>query len=141
VVEIIRVQTDEEMEKVFEIRREVFVREQGVPEEIEMDELDGEAVHVLASVDGVPAGCGRLLLGDGEARIGRVAVRRDMRRSGIGDGICRLLMAIAQDNGAQKVIINAQLSAVGFYENLGFEKEGDVFMEAGIQHVRMSRAL
>lgn len=140
-VEIIRAETDEAMEKVFEIRREVFVREQGVPEEIEMDELDSEAIHVLASVNGVPAGCGRLLLRDGEARIGRVAVRKEMRRGGIGDGICRLLMAIARDDGAEKVIINAQLAAVEFYENLGFAKEGEVFMEAGIKHIRMARAL
>ena len=140
-VEIIRAESENEMKQVFEIRREVFIREQGVPEEIEFDELDSEAIHVLASVNGVTAGCGRLLLKDGNARIGRVAVRKDMRRGGIGDGICRLLMAIARDNGAEKVTINAQLTAVRFYESLGFEKEGEVFMEAGIDHVRMARTL
>lgn len=140
-VEIIKAETDEQMEQVLEIRREVFVREQGVPEEIEMDELDSEAIHVLASENGVAAGCGRLLLKGGDARIGRVAVRKAMRRSGIGDGICRLLMAMAGDSGAQKVTVNAQLTAVDFYESLGFEKEGEAFMEAGIEHVRMVREL
>jgi predicted GNAT family N-acyltransferase len=140
-VEIIRVKTENEMEQVFEIRREVFIREQGIPEEIEMDELDSEAVHVLATVNGVPAGCGRLLQRDGYARIGRVAVKKEMRRNGIGEGICKLLMAIAGDNGAEKVIIGAQLTAVEFYKSLGFEKEGDVFMEAGIEHVKMVRPL
>lgn len=140
-IEIVRVKTAEEMEKVFEIRREVFIREQGVPEEIEMDGLDKDAVHVLAAVDGIPAGCGRLLYEDGEARIGRVAVRKEMRRRGIGDGICRLLMTIAGDSGASRVIINAQLTAVEFYEKLGFKKEGEVFTEAGIKHVRMVRDL
>jgi predicted GNAT family N-acyltransferase len=140
-IEIVRVKTDEQMEMVYDIRREVFIREQGVPEEIEMDGQDGEAIHVFATVDGIPAGCGRLMLGNGEAKIGRVAVRKEMRRSGIGDGICRLLMAIAEDNGAARVNISAQLTAVGFYEKLGFAKEGDVFMEAGIEHVRMVREL
>ncbi len=140
-VEIIRAESDNQMEQVFEIRREVFIREQGVPEEIEMDELDSEAIHVLASENGVPAGCGRLLLKDGNARIGRVAVRKAMRRSGIGDGICRLLMSIARDNGAEKATINAQLTAVEFYKTLGFEEEGEVFDEAGIDHVRMVRTL
>ena len=69
------------------------------------------------------------------------AVRKAMRRSGIGDGICRLLMAMAGDSGAQKVTVNAQLTAVDFYESLGFEKEGEAFMEAGIEHVRMVREL
>ncbi len=140
-VEIFRVKTEEHMENVYEIRREVFIREQGVPEEIEMDGLDNEAIHVLATADGVCAGCGRLLFRNGEAKMGRVAVRKDMRRMGIGDGICRLLMAIAGDNGAARVIINAQLAAVEFYESLGFTKEGDVFLEAGIKHVRMTKAL
>ncbi len=140
-VEIIRVKTKDEMEKVFEIRREVFVREQGIPEELEMDELDSEAIHVLAIVNGVPAGCGRFLIHDDDARIGRVAVKKDIRGSGIGTGICKLLMSIAMDNGAERVIIGAQLTAVEFYKCLGFEKEGDVFMEAGKEHVRMSRKL
>lgn len=140
-VEIIRAKTEDEMEQVFEIRREVFIREQGIPEEIEMDELDSEAVHVLASVNGVPAGCGRLLPGRGDARIGRVAVKKDMRRNGIGEGICKLLMAIARENGAEKAVISAQLTAVEFYKSLGFEKEGDIFIEAGIEHVRMVRPL
>lgn len=140
-IEIVRVKTDEQMEMVYDIRREVFIREQGVPEEIEMDGQDGEAIHVFATVDGIPAGCGRLMLGNGEAKIGRVAVRKEMRRSGIGDGICRLLMAIAEDNGAARVNISAQLTAVEFYEKLGFVKEGDVFTEAGIEHVRMVREL
>ena len=140
-VEIIRVKTKDEMEKVFEIRREVFVREQGIPEELEMDELDSEAIHVLAIVNGVPAGCGRLLKQDNDARMGRVAVKKDMRRSGIGAGICKLLMTIAMDNGAERVIIGAQLTAVEFYKSLGFEEEDDVFMEAGKEHVRMIRKL
>jgi len=70
-----KVATRDEMYQVYGIRREVFIEEQGVPEEVEMDGRDDEAVHVLASVDGEPAGCGRLMFSGSVAKSGRVAVR------------------------------------------------------------------
>lgn len=140
-VEIYRVKTDEEMKLVHDIRLEVFVGEQGVPVELEMDELDNKAIHVLAYVDGAPAGCGRLLLKGEEAKIGRVAVRKDMRRYGIGTGICKLLISIAGDNGVQRIYLGAQLTAVEFYLSLGFEKQGEVFEEAGIKHIKMMKII
>lgn len=136
-VEIYRVKNETEMKLVHDIRLEVFVGEQGVPVELEMDEMDKDAVHVLACVDGVPAGCGRLLLMGEKAKIGRVAVKKSMRRYGLGTGICKLLIAIAGDNGARRIYLGAQLTAVEFYSSLGFEKEGEVFMEAGIEHIKM----
>lgn len=140
-IEIHKVKDKKEMDLVHEIRREVFIKEQGVPEELEMDDLDQDAVHVIAYVDGIPGGCGRMLFNADEAKIGRVAVRKDMRRTGIGTGMCKLLIAIAKDNGILSIYVNAQLTAVNFYTSLGFEKEGDVFFEAGIKHVKMVRAL
>jgi len=140
-IEIIKVKNDRELELVHDIRREVFIREQGVPEELEMDDLDKNAIHVLASLDGEPTGCGRLLLHGEEARIGRVAVKKVMRRTGIGNGICKLLMTLAAERGVQKIHLDAQLSAVEFYTQLGFEKVGEAFMEAGIEHIRMEKAL
>lgn len=140
-VEIYRVKSEADMKLVHDIRLEVFVGEQGVPIELEMDELDNEAVHVLAYVDGVPAGCGRLLLKGDKAKIGRVAVRKSMRRYGIGTGICKLLISIAVDHGAQRIYLGAQLTAVEFYLSLGFEKEGEVFMEAGIEHIKMVKRI
>ena len=82
-IEIIRVKNEEEMKLVREIRMEVFVGEQGVPVEIEMDSLDNEAIHVLAYEGGEPAGCGRLLLKGNTAKIGRVAVRKKFRGAGM----------------------------------------------------------
>ena len=140
-VEIIRVKNEDEMKRIREIRMEVFVGEQGVPAELEMDSFDDGAIHVLAYVNGEPAGCGRLLLNGNSAKIGRVAVRKKYRGSGIGSGICKLLISIAEDNGVEKIRLNAQLTAVGFYSGLGFEKEGDVFMEAGIRHIGMFRTI
>lgn len=140
-VEIIRVKNEAEMKLVHDIRLEVFVAEQGVPAELELDELDSEAIHVLAYVDGVPAGCGRLLLRGEEAKIGRVAVRKNMRKNGIGSGICKLLICIAGDNGAGRVYLDAQLTAAGFYAKLGFEVKGETFMEAGIEHIKMVKVI
>jgi len=140
-VEIIRVKKESEMKLVHDIRLEVFVGEQGVPAELEMDELDNVAIHILAYVDGVPAGCGRLLLKGEEAKIGRIAVKKNIRRCGIGSGICKLLIAIAGDNGVNRVYLDAQLTAVDFYINLGFIKEGEVFMEAGIKHIKMVKVI
>lgn len=136
-VEIIRVKNEAEMKLVHDIRLEVFVAEQGVPVELELDDLDNEAIHVLAYVDGAPAGCGRLLLRGEEAKIGRVAVRKNMRKSGMGTGICKLLLSIAGDNGASRINLDAQLTAADFYEKLGFAKKGEAFMEAGIEHIKM----
>jgi len=136
-VEIRRLRNEEEMNIAYQIRREVFIGEQGVPEELEMDELDKDAIHVLAYVDGVPAGCARMLLNGTEAKIGRVAVRKNMRKSGIGTGMCKLLIAIAEDSGVQTIYVNAQLTAENFYASLGFKREGCTFFEAGIEHVRM----
>lgn len=140
-IEIIKVKNDSEMQLAFDIRREVFIEEQGVPEELEMDELDREATHVLAYVNGEPAGCGRLLLDGSDAVIGRVAVKKSLRRTGIGSGICRLLITLAAERGARNIHLNAMLTAVDFYARLGFEKVGDNFMEAGIEHVRMEKTL
>ncbi|MDI9499301.1 MAG: GNAT family N-acetyltransferase [Bacillota bacterium] len=140
-VVIKKVKTREELKMVHDIRREVFIEEQGVPEEIEMDDKDDEAIHVLAVVDDEPAGCGRILFNGSDARIGRVAVREKMRRSGIGEGICKLLIAIAEEKCVERIILYAQLSAEPFYARLGFERQGDVFMEAGIEHVMMIRQI
>jgi len=140
-IEIHKVKDKKEMDLVHEIRREVFIKEQGVPEELEMDDLDQDAVHVIAYADGMPAGCGRMIFNGDKAKIGRVAVRKSMRRTGIGTGICKLLIAIAKDSCVHSICINAQITAVDFYSSLGFEREGDVFFEAGIKHVKMVKVL
>ncbi|NLO02445.1 MAG: GNAT family N-acetyltransferase [Bacteroidales bacterium] len=140
-VEIYRVKDKEAMDLVLQIRREVFIKEQGVPEEIEVDGMDQDAIHVLAYVDGTPAGCGRMLLQGEAAKIGRVAVRKNMRRYGIGSGMCKLLIAIAEDIGISKIYLNAQLTAVDFYLAMGFMKIGDIFMEAGIEPVKMEKSI
>jgi predicted GNAT family N-acyltransferase len=124
------------------IRLEVFVDEQGVPPELEMDELDAEAVHVLATVEGDPVGTGRLvLLEDGNARIGRMAVLRAQRSQGVGSAVLTALVEQARQRGVCTAVLAAQLHAIPFYERGGFTAYGEEFEEAGILHRMMSKQI
>lgn len=140
-VEIYKVKTKEEMNQVYEIRREVFIKEQAVGEEFIMDEFDEQAIHVLSYVDGTAAGCARMLLQGEEAKIGRVAVKKEGRRYGLGTGMCKLLMSIAADRGVRRIYIHAQIKAVQFYLSLGFIEEGEYFPEGGTENVKMVKTL
>jgi argininosuccinate lyase len=122
------------------IRTEVFVVEQRVPPEEEMDELDHDAIHVLAWLDGAPVATGRLIVGeDAHAKIGRMAVLRPHRRQGVGSAVLMKLMEEARRRGVRQVSLAGQLHAIPFYERFGFVARGDVFVEAGIQHRMMDR--
>jgi len=120
------------------IRFEVFVREQRVPEEIELDEMDPRSIHAVAFGDGKPVGTGRLLP---DGHIGRMAVLRDWRRKGVGALLLQDLMSKAKDQGHREIVLSAQVHAVPFYLRHGFEREGPVYEEAGIAHQAMRRAL
>ena len=126
------------IEDICAIRYEVFVDEQNVPEELEIDGLDGEAKHVLAFVDGVPIGTGRIL---SDGHIGRVAVLKDYRGFGIGKLIMKELIKWAQDITLKKVWLSSQWHAHSFYLDLGFVCVGDIYKEAGIDHIKMYRVL
>ena len=126
------------IEDICAIRYEVFVDEQNVPEELVIDGLDGEAKHVLAFVDGVPIGTGRIL---DDGHIGRVAVLKDYRGFGIGKLIMKELIKWAQDITLKKVWLSSQWHAHSFYLDLGFVCVGDIYKEAGIDHIKMYRVL
>ena len=121
------------------VRTAVFVREQEVPAELEMDDLDDGAKHVLArTAEGVPVGTGRLLA---DGHIGRLAVLRDFRGSGLGGRLLNALVEQAREDGLSRVYLDAQIHALGFYQRWGFVAEGAEFYEAGIPHQRMTRIL
>ena len=126
------------IEDICAIRYEVFVDEQNVPEELEIDGLDGEAKHVLAFVDGVPIGTGRILI---DGHIGRVAVLKNYRGLGIGKSIMKDLIKCAQDTNLEKVWLSSQWHAHSFYLDLDFVCVGEIYKEAGIDHIKMHRAL
>jgi predicted GNAT family N-acyltransferase len=123
------------------VRFAVFVDEQRVPEEEELDERDPECLHVLA-VDGDAAvGTGRLDIAAG-GKIGRVAVLASHRGGGVGEALMRRLHALAAEHGLTQVWCNAQVAAVPFYERLGYRVVGEArFFEAGIEHARMEAKL
>lgn len=120
------------------IRFEVFVDEQRVPAEIELDEHDARCVHALAFADGEAIGTARLLP---DGHIGRMAVLKAWRGRGAGRALLRALVEEARRRGGREVLLSAQVHALGFYRAEGFEPEGPVYEEAGIPHQAMRRRL
>jgi predicted GNAT family N-acyltransferase len=117
------------------LRRVVFIEEQGVSEAEELDELDAEAIHLLAFWDGEAVGSARLLLGQGYGKIGRVCVLAQARGRGIGAALIRAAVARFRDvEGVAEVKLGAQSHALGFYRALGFEAYGPEYLDAGIAH-------
>jgi len=121
------------------VRYAVFVEEQKVPVDIELDAFDPQCVHAVAyAPDGTAVGTGRLLP---DAHIGRMAVLREFRGRGVGSLILRRLMACARQRGDAEVVLSAQTHARAFYAAHGFVPEGDLYLDAGIEHVLMRRRL
>jgi predicted GNAT family N-acyltransferase len=141
-LEIVLIDSPQKMALAHEIRRKVFIEEQHVPEEIELDEEDHHAVHALALLDGKAVGCGRFIAHDSdEVKIGRMAVYKELRGSGIGREILVFLMEEAKCQGFKHAILHAQLTAEGFYLKQGFKPIGEIFEEASIAHRAMQREL
>jgi predicted GNAT family N-acyltransferase len=140
-INVVEVTEHPQMEQAWVIRRRVFIEEQHVPQQIEMDEDDAHALHALALDGNAPVGCGRMVAHDGFVKIGRMAVLRERRGEGIGRSILNFLMERARQRGFTRAVLHAQLTAEGFYLKNGYVHEGAVFDEAGIPHRRMSREL
>jgi YbgC/YbaW family acyl-CoA thioester hydrolase len=125
------------------IRTAVFIDEQKIPAEMEWDEADDGCVHAVAvNRFGVPLATGRLLQHvPGVAKIGRLAVVREMRGSRVGRSVLEALMRSARERGDHEVLLHAQMSAAPFYLRAGFVERGPAFDEAGIPHIEMVRTL
>jgi predicted GNAT family N-acyltransferase len=129
------------MEQAWALRRRVFIEEQHVPEEIELDADDARAFHALALEDGRPVGCGRMVPHSDYVKIGRMAVLAERRGAGVGRRVLEFLLEHARRRGFRLAVLDAQLHAERFYLKQGFTPVGDTFEEAGIMHRRMKRAL
>lgn len=125
----------EDIQALREIRQAVFIREQGVPPELEWDEFDVNCIHVLASDSANnPVGTARLLP---DGSIGRMAVLREYRGKGVGTALMHFLLREAESRQIQQITLNAQAHAIEFYKKLDFQVTGEAFLDAGISHVRM----
>jgi predicted GNAT family N-acyltransferase len=121
------------------IRESVFIREQGVPQELEWDEHDAVCRHALAlGLNGDAVGCGRILP---NGHIGRIAVMQSWRKQKVGTAIMEALLNEARSRGYRFVDVDAQVHAVPFYQGFGFATEGDQFMDAGLPHIKMKLEL
>ncbi|MEH7829364.1 GNAT family N-acetyltransferase [Gemmobacter denitrificans] len=117
------------------LRRTVFIEEQGVSEADEIDNLDGQATHLLATVEGRPVGSARLLTYGSTGKIGRVCVLADQRGTGLGAALIRAAVEhFRTQPGITSVKLGAQTHALGFYERLGFTAQGPEYDDAGIPH-------
>ncbi len=121
------------------IREAVFIREQGVPAELEWDEIDATCRHALAlSLSGDAVGCGRILP---NGHIGRISVMPQWRKQKVGTAIMEALLNEARSRDYKIVDVDAQTHAVPFYESFGFIRQGKEFMDAGLLHVKMKLEL
>ena len=124
-----------ELEHAFSIRRQVFCIEQNVPEEIEMDEFDDKAIHILAYIDDKPIGTARWRLTEDGAKMERFAVLKEYRGKGVGEALVKYALEELKDSDI--IYLNAQETVIGFYEKLGFVGVGNRFYEANIPHKKM----
>ena len=121
------------------IREAVFIREQGVPAELEWDEFDESCRHALAlSQRGEAIGCGRMF---SNGHIGRIAVMQQWRKKKVGTTIMEALLDYARAHDYKQVDVDAQTHALPFYRNFGFAEQGEEFMDAGLPHIKMTLQL
>lgn len=132
---------EQELQDAFYVRKQVFVEEQQVPIEEEIDQYEDEAVHVVLYDAQQPVGAGRFRIADGYGKVERVCVMASHRKSGAGKIIMVEMEHIARQHGMDKLKLNAQTHAEGFYQKLGYETVSGEFLDAGIPHVTMVKTL
>ncbi len=142
-LEFIVVSTQQQRDQAFYVRREVFIEEQQVPEELELDEFDSIATHFLVLNNGEAIGAARIrpYHPDGTAKVERVAVRKSVRGKGIGAVLMKQIEAYAEEKGFKELKLNSQIQAEDFYQRLGYFSYGDYFMDANIEHISMMKKL
>lgn len=134
--------SDADLREAFDVRRQVFVREQGISEDLVFDNHDRDALHVVVKDGERAIGTARVrFLGNKQAKLERMAVTKAFRHKGVGRGIIAFLAEELRDKQVQKVVIHAQEGAVEFYKSCGFKESGLPFWEANIKHIKMYKQL
>ena len=136
------VETEQEKELAFSIRKKVFVEEQGVPEHLELDEFDESAVHFIVEKDGQTIAAARLReMEPGIGKIERVSVLKEQRGNHLGILIMEYIETYAKEHHWQKLKLNAQVYAISFYEKLGYVITSPEFLDAHIPHRAMEKEI
>jgi len=136
------VTNDEELRGALEVRRQVFVEEQGVSEDLEYDGLDGEALHIVVKDGERVIGTARVRFPTtNQAKVERMAVLKPFRGRGIGSNIISFLKGELKTKRIEHVVLHAQYVLTAFYKSCGFEETGAPFWEAGIKHIKMQLRL
>ncbi|WLR51627.1 GNAT family N-acetyltransferase [Bacillus tianshenii] len=137
-----RVTTKKQLEDAYYVRTEVFVNEQNVPEEEEIDQFEEEADHFVLYDADKPVGAGRCRVVDNMLKVERICVMASHRSKGAGSLIMKACEEVATEKGIKALKLNAQTQAQPFYERLGYEcTSTETFLDAGIPHVTMKKAL
>ncbi|MGA5688107.1 GNAT family N-acetyltransferase [Cytobacillus pseudoceanisediminis] len=140
-MEVRVVSSEQELHDAFSVRKQVFINEQNVPEEEEIDQFEDEAVHFVLYNNGMPAGAGRFRTVDGNGKVERICVLKDNRQSGSGKAIMDKIEEHAKKQGLPALKLNAQTQAIPFYEKLGYQVISEEFMDAGIPHRTMKKTI
>ncbi|WP_096190690.1 GNAT family N-acetyltransferase [Evansella halocellulosilytica] len=135
------VNTAEESKDAFFVRKTVFIEEQNVPEEIEVDQYEDESIHFVAYEKGSPVGAGRLRILGSYGKVERICVLKSVRSHGVGEKLMSYLEQVAKEEHITELRLNAQIRAERFYKRLGYDTYSDQFFDAGIPHVSMKKIL
>ncbi|WP_186576023.1 GNAT family N-acetyltransferase [Aquibacillus kalidii] len=140
-MKIMIVDTDKIQQDAYYVRKTVFVEEQKVPPELEIDELENEAIHFVGYEDNRPVAASRLRLVDGYGKLERVCVLKEFRGKSLGKQLMKEMEVEISRRGLAKAKLNAQTHAEAFYKSIGYETISDEFMDAGIPHVTMQKII
>ena len=136
------VTTEEELQQAYHVRKTVFVEEQNVPIEEEIDHLEEESTHfIVTNEDNEPIGAGRFRVVDSYGKVERICVLAEARTSGVGRALMEAIEQYANSQEIEITKLNAQVQAIPFYESLGYAIISDEFLDAGIPHRTMKKRL
>lgn len=135
------VESEEELQQAYDIRMIVFVEEQNVPPEEEIDDLEGSSIHFIGYDHENPVAASRLRFVEEYGKLERICVLKEARGKSFGKEIIQAMEKVVQEKGFKKAKLNAQTHAEGFYQKLGYHTISGEFMDAGIPHVTMIKEL
>lgn len=127
----------EEIKEIMKIREEVFIKEQNVPHEDEVDGLGNSSEHVILYYNNKPSGTARIRKVNGKIKLERIAILSQVRGKGLGEKLVKFLVEYSKEKNVKEVYMHAQYYLVNFYAKFGFKQRGDTFYDAGIKHIEM----